>query len=428
MTRLTLPAGLRVLVVGGGGREHALAWACRRSRLVGAVHCAPGNGGTPQVATNHAVAATDGAGLARLARELEVQLAVLGPDAAVAAGVGDQLTAAGIPCVGPSAAAGRVESSKAHAKACMVQAGIASADFAVFDDWPAARDHIRAQSHPLVVKADGPCLGKGVFVCDDGREALRHAEALLQEGRLGAAGRRVVVEERLEGKELSLFALCDGERAVMLPSAEDYKRRRDGDRGPMTGGMGAVTPPQLAGWRDHTATALDTIVLPLLRELERQGTPYRGCLYVGAMLARGRLHVLEFNARFGDPEAEVLLPMLPDPVPWFWELAQGRLELPAPEPRPGHAVGVVVAAADYPEQPLIGQPITVPDPPAGDTLVFHMGTRRDPDGVLRASGGRVLCCVGTGPDRVAARARALAAVAAVQVPGADWRRDIAADH
>ena len=428
MTRPALPAGLRVLVVGGGGREHALAWACRRSPWVDAVHCAPGNGGTGAVASNHDLAATDGVGLARLARELGVQLAVLGPDAAVAAGVGDRLTAAGVACFGPSAAAGRVESSKAHAKACMARAGIATADFAVFDDWPRARRHIAAQPGPLVVKADGPCLGKGVFVCDDRTEALRRAEALLVGGRLGAAGRRVVVEERLEGPEVSLFALCDGERAVMLPSAEDYKRRADGDGGPMTGGMGAVTPPQLAGWREQTTGALDAIVLPLLRELRRQGTPYRGCLYVGAMRARGRLHVLEFNARFGDPEAEVILPVLPDPVPWFWEVAQGRLELPAPEPSGEHAVGVVVVDRGYPDQAATGAPVTAPDPLPGAAHLFQMGTRRDDRGLLWASGGRVLCCVGTGPDRTAARARAYAAVAAVGLPGADWRTDIAADR
>ncbi len=426
MTRTVLPAGLRVLVVGGGGREHALAWACGRSPLVEAVHCAPGNGGTGAVATNHPVPSTDGRGLARLARELGVELAVLGPDAAVAAGVGDELVAAGIPCVGPSQAAGRVESSKAHAKACMAEAGIATADFAVFDDWARARRHIQAQSRPLVVKADGPALGKGAFVCDDRGEALRAAEALLVEGRLGPAGRRVVVEERLEGHEVSLFALCDGERAVMLPPAADYKRRRDGDGGPMTGGMGAVTPPTCADARALNADALTAVVEPLLAVLRRGGTPYRGCLYVGAMLVRGRLQVLEFNARFGDPEAEVLLPVLPDLVPWLWQSAAGALDGGGPEPTGATAVGVVIADEGYPEAPRTDRPLRVPDPPPAGTLVFHMGTRRVADGGLRSTGGRILCCVGIGPDRQGARTRAYEAVRRVDAPGTSWRQDIAA--
>ncbi len=426
MTAPALADRLRVLVVGAGGREHALAWACARSPRVAAVACTPGNAGTAERWPTPSVAATDAAGLVALARAQATDLVILGPDSAVAAGVGDAMAAAGIACFGPTRAAGQVESSKAFAKACMDRAGIPTAPFAVFDDLAPARDFIRAHPGRLVVKADGLALGKGVTVCDTAAQAVAAATALLVGGARGEAGRRVVIEDRLEGEEISCFAVCDGEDAVMLLPARDYKRAHDGDRGPNTGGMGAFAPAR-PDWPAVNARVRREVVLPLLQELARQGAPYRGCLYVGGMVdpRTGAVTVLEFNARFGDPEAQVVLPLLPDPVPWLVGAATGQVGGLTPVPAAGAAVGVVATRRGYPGPVRLPVPLTGLDTVDASTLVFHMGTRRSAAG-WRAAGGRVLTCVATAPSLAEARQRAYGALARVRFPGQRQRQDIAA--
>ncbi|MHB8394704.1 MAG: phosphoribosylamine--glycine ligase, partial [Candidatus Dormibacteria bacterium] len=298
------PKGLRVMVVGSGGREHALAWACARSPLVGEVLSAPGNSGTARVGQNLELSVTDGPAIAKAALEARVDLVVVGPDAAIAAGVTDVVQRAGIACFGASRLAGELESSKAFAKRLMARVGIHTAAFDVFQEVEAARRHILEHPGPVVVKADGLALGKGAFVCPDSDSALQVVERLMVRGELGDPGRTIVVEEVLEGREVSLFAICDGQRAVMLPPACDYKRAFDGDLGANTGGMGGYCPPRELDTEAVNRRALEEIVTPVLAEMARLGRPFQGCLYIGAMFTGDRIQVLEFNARFGDPETE----------------------------------------------------------------------------------------------------------------------------
>ncbi|MGC8474468.1 MAG: phosphoribosylamine--glycine ligase, partial [Candidatus Dormibacteria bacterium] len=315
----------RVLVVGGGGREHALAWAARRSPEVELVLAAPGNPGSQEVAENVSVAATDARGLAELAAARGVTLAVLGPDAAVAAGVGDALSAAGIPCFGPTAAAGRLETSKVFAKRLMQRLGVPTADFRVCSSWEEAQAQLRGRPGEVVVKADGLALGKGAFVCAGAEEALQVARRLLVERELGEAGRQVVLEERLHGEEASFFALCDGARGWMLPPARDYKAALEGGSGPNTGGMGAYAPMTSLS-ADQLGEVRELIIEPTLAELARRGIDYRGVLYAGVMLTASGVRLLEYNVRFGDPEAEVLVPTVEgDLVELLGGVAQGHV-------------------------------------------------------------------------------------------------------
>ncbi|HVC38920.1 MAG TPA: phosphoribosylamine--glycine ligase [Candidatus Dormibacteraeota bacterium] len=422
----TIP-NLHVLVVGGGGREHALAWACRRSPLVERVTCAPGNAGTLSIGENRPVGATDAKGVVQLARSESVDLVLLGPDAAVAAGVGDALEAAGVPCFGPGQAAGKLESSKAFAKEVMGQAGVASPEAVAFDDHEEALRHLRGRGAPVVVKADGPALGKGVFVCRTLAEAEAALELLLRQRALGAAGARVLIEDCLSGEEASFFAICDGESAVMLPPARDYKQAFDHDRGSNTGGMGSYAPAPPLEWPELNRKVLREVVEPVLRQMVRRGTPYRGCLYVGAMLVGATIQVLEFNARFGDPETEVQLPLLGDIVPLLWQSAHGRLDLPAPAPRQGVCVGVVAVREPYPESVASGGAVLGISAAEGSGCrVFQMGTSLGAEGAIEVAGGRVLICTAVGPDRAAARDKAYQGLAAISFPGMRYRHDIGA--
>jgi phosphoribosylamine--glycine ligase len=420
-------SGLHVLVVGGGGREHALAWACQRSPLVGRVICAPGNAGTRIVGQNHPVAASDAEGVVKLARAEQVDLVVLGPDAAVAAGVGDALEQAQVRCFGPSRLAGRLESSKSFAKELMLRSGVPTAAFAVFEHHVEATEHVRWQGPPVVVKADGPALGKGAFVCLTLEEATAALDRLMLRRELGASGERVVIEEYLEGEEASFFAICDGDSAVMLPPARDYKRAFDGDLGDMTGGMGSYTPTSPDRWPELNRRVREEIVEPILAELRRLGTPYRGCLYVGAMVVGRAIQVLEFNARFGDPETEVQLPLLPDLVPLLLQSAAGELDSGDPQPTAGACVGVVAVREPYPA--AIEQGGGIRGLEAAEELgclVFHMGTRAAPGGAVEVAGGRVLICVAVDEDRQAARRRAYLGLGAISFPGMRYRLDIGA--
>jgi phosphoribosylamine--glycine ligase len=417
---------MKILIVGSGAREHALAWKCMQSVLTDRVFCTPGNGGTGGMAKNIRIPADDVANLVKFAKSEKIGLVVLGPESAVAAGVGDALRQEGIPVFGPGRDAGRIESSKSFAKELMRRAGIPTADFGVFAETGPARDWARARSGRVVVKADGLALGKGVIVCGSVDEAERAIDAMLVEHAFGRAGATVVVEERLEGPEVSLMAVTDGKRVIPLAAARDFKRAHDGDSGPNTGGMGAYSP--LADVSMELVTeAVEKVLQPVVRQLAADGAEYRGVLYAGLMLTAQGIRVLEFNARFGDPEAQVVLPRLKsDAVRLLLEAARGDL---APvgeldwDPRP--CVGIVVASAGYPDAYETGFPIdglaTIPP----GVLVFHAGTRYVPGQGLVTSGGRVLTLVALGNTVGEAREAVLETIGRVRFNGAFHRRDIA---
>ena len=400
---------LTVLVIGSGGREHALAWALSRDTDV---HIAPGNPGTAVVGTNHPVDAMDGEAVADLAAALAADLVVVGPEAPLVAGVADAVRARGIPVFGPSAAAAQLEGSKAFAKEIMEAAGVPTADARLCLDMGevvAALDEFGA---PYVVKDDGLAAGKGVIVTDDRDAAIRHA----------AGCRRVIVEDYLDGPEVSLFALSDGTSVLPFEPAQDFKRVGDGDTGPNTGGMGAYTPLPWAP-AGLVADVVDRVIQPTVDELRRRGTPFVGLVYAGLALTSRGLRVVEFNARFGDPETQPLLTRLKTPLSEvLLAAATGRLAGHPPlEWGSGAAVGVVVAAHGYPESPRKGDPITGADIEG----VFHAGTALDTDGRLVSAGGRVLTVVGTGDTLAEARDAAYAKVALIDLPGGFHRTDIA---
>jgi phosphoribosylamine---glycine ligase len=397
-----------------------------QSVLTDRVFCTPGNGGTGGMAKNIHIPADDVARLAKFAKSEKIGLAVLGPESAVAAGVGDALRREGIPVFGPDRAAGRIESSKSFAKELMRKAGIPTADFAVFSETGPARDWARAKSGRVVVKADGLALGKGVIVCASNDEADKAIEDMLVGHAFGRAGATVVIEERLEGPEVTLMAVTDGTRVIPLAAARDYKRALDGDGGPNTGGMGAYSPladvsPALV------AEAVEKVIEPAVRQLAEDGAEYRGVLYAQLMLTADGMQVLEFNARFGDPEAQVVLPRLrSDAVRLMLEAARGDLS-PVGElewdPRP--CVGIVVASGGYPDAYETGFPIdglaTIPP----GVLVFHAGTRYLPGQGLVTAGGRVLTMVALGDTLAEAREAVLGTIGRVRFNGAFHRRDIA---
>lgn len=417
----------RVLIVGSGGREHALAWACRRDAPDVSLIVAPGNGGTADMAENVPVDATDAPAIARLAAERDVDLVIIGPDAAAAAGVADACNARGILVFGPTAAAARIESSKTFAKQVMDAAGIPTARWLAGD----ASDRTRLSAFvaelggACVVKADGLALGKGVVVCGDVEEAERALDDCLADLRFGDAGRQVVVEELLSGAEVSVFGLSDGRNVRTLVPARDYKRIFDGDRGPNTGGMGALAPPPDAASNAFAEEMTRVVLDPCIAALSEQGHPFVGCLYAGLMLTPDGVRVLEFNARFGDPETQVVLPLLDESLLDVL-IACARGEVAggiAPAVR-GAAVGVVAAAAGYPGDVRRGDAITGIETLDGDVLCFQAGTARDVEGTLRTAGGRVLCITAIAPDLEAARARAYGNLARVQFDGMQTRTDI----
>ncbi|GLZ14026.1 phosphoribosylamine--glycine ligase [Actinomadura sp. NBRC 104425] len=409
---------MRVLVLGSGGREHALARALSLDPAVTALHCAPGNPGTAALGDNHALNATDPAAVVELARRLQAELVVVGPEAPLMAGVGDALREAGIPCFGPDRAAARIEGSKAFAKEVMAAAGVPTAASHVCESAQQAEAALDAFGPPYVVKDDGLAAGKGVVVTEDRDEALRHA----------AACGRVVIEEFLDGPEVSLFALCDGRNAVPLLPAQDFKRAYDGGKGPNTGGMGAYTPLPWAP-ADLVDEVMDAVVRPTVTELRRRETPYVGVLYAGLALTSKGVRVVEFNARFGDPETQVVLDRLATPLGGLLQAcATGGLD-PATrlEWRPGAAVTVVLAAENYPASPAKGDAITGLEEAAQvpDAYVLHAGTAVGPDGGLVSAGGRVLNVVGTGADLTRARERAYEALGRIGLRGSHHRTDIA---
>ena len=418
-----------ILVIGGGGREHALAWRLARDESVGRVRISPGNGGTSAAAEPVAdLDVTDPIAVARHATRERYGLVVIGPEAPLAAGVADELVSASVPTFGPTRAAARLESSKAFAKRQMERSGVPTAGSASFTDADAALAHIRASDRPPVVKADWLAGGKGVVVPESHEEAEAAVRAMFV---AVAPGARLLLEERLAGREVSAFALVSGSTVVPLVAACDYKRLGDDDVGPNTGGMGAYTPVPWFGARDLERAAAE-VFEPIAWRMARDGFPYHGVLYAGLMLTDDGPMVLEFNARFGDPEAQVLLPMLDgDLASALLGTAVGDRSLMEGSVgvRAGAAVGVVVASEGYPEAPIIEREIGGVEPATasddGERLVFHAGTRRDGSG-YRTAGGRVVTVVGRGSDLASARATAYAGVDEVTLAGGRYRRDIAA--
>ncbi len=419
---------MKVLVVGSGAREHALVWKCVQSDLVERVYCAPGNGGTGGMARNVPIGAADVVRIVDFAKRERLGLVVLGPEAAVDAGVGDALRAAGFNVFGPNRGAGRIESSKSFAKQLMVRAGIPTADFAVFTQPEPARGWARERNGRVAVKADGLARGKGVVVCASVAEASSAIDAMLVQGRFGKSGATIVLEERLEGPELSVLGVTDGTDVIALAPARDFKRAHDGDQGPNTGGMGAYSPP--AGVDGKVLSeVLEKVLKPAVRELADSGDEFRGVLYAGLMLTPAGIRTLEFNARFGDPEAQVVLPRLDsDFVTLALAAAKGTLaSLPEPTWNPKAAVGVVVASANYPDDALVksGLPIHgLAEMPRG-VQIFHAGTRFEPGRGLVTDGGRVVTSVALGDTVAEAREKALAGARQVRFQGAFFRTDIA---
>ncbi len=429
--------GRRVLVVGSGGREHALAVRLVADDGVDALIMAPGNPGMAALGRCVDVAVDDVTGLVALAREEHVDLVVVGPEVPLVAGLVDALAAVGIPAFGPSAGAAQLEGSKAFAKSVMDAAGVPTAGWVATssrDEALAALDRFAAPGVPWVVKADGLAAGKGVVVTADRAEAEAAIDAALVDGRFGDAGATLVIEEFLDGPERSLFAVCDGDDAVLLAPAQDHKRALDGDEGPNTGGMGAFCP--VAGFalgEPHVDALRDTVILPILRELARRGTPFRGLLYAGLVDTAAGPKVLEYNVRFGDPETQVVLPRLTSSlVDLLWASATGSAATGdgvASVPvtfGDDAAVTVVMASAGYPETSSRGDVIEgVADADALDSAqVLHAGTALDGEGRLVTAGGRVLAVTALGRDVDAARERAYRGVAHIRFDGARHRTDI----
>lgn len=417
----------RLLLLGSGGREHALAWKLAQSPRAERVFVAPGNAGTarePKCA-NVGLAVTDFPALIRFVREQGVDFVVIGPEDPLAAGAVDAFAAAGIPAFGPTAAAARIEASKAFARAFMARHGIPSPRYRTFTDYDEALAFLRRADFPVVIKASGLAAGKGVIVPADPDEAVAALRAMLIEGRFGPAGREVVIEERLEGREVSVLAFCDGERLALMPAAQDHKRVFDGDRGPNTGGMGAFAPALADEALLETIAA--TILRPTLAGLAAEGTPYRGVLYAGLMLTAAGPKVLEFNCRFGDPETQVILPLLADDLfTLLHDCAHGRLRPETVRWHGAAALCVVAAAAGYPgayDRGDLIEGLEIAETCAG-VKVFHAGTTLDADGRVRTAGGRVLAVTAWGDDLAQARTRAYDAMSTIAFRGMHYRHDI----
>ena len=425
---------MRVLVIGSGGREHALAWRLGQSDSVTEVLAAPGNYGTAQVGVNLAIADTDLDGIVAAAASNDVDLVVVGPELPLAMGLADRLEEAGIAVFGPAQAAARLESSKSFAREVMDAAGVPGPNYRVFDDAAAAIDYIDAAGRRLVVKADGLAAGKGVAMCATAAEARAAARACMDEGVFGEAGRTVVIEDWIEGPEISVFGFTDGVKLSALTAAADYKRIGDGDTGPNTGGMGSYAPAiywnaRLEEW------VREAVMLPVIAELGRRGCPYRGALYCGLMLVRGSgLRVLEFNCRLGDPETQVIMPQLvSDPAAVMLACAVGSLDdAPAVEWSGRPAVGVVMASGGYPGDYGTGYAVSGLGPEAddgtGNSLVFCAGVQADVGGNPVTAGGRVLCAVGRAATVRDARLRAYRRVRGIGFEGAYYRGDIGEDR
>src|SRR5437762_116568 len=417
---------MRILVIGSGGREHALAWKLRQSSEAERIFCAPGNAGTGEIAENVAIPAGDLDALLRFARENRVDLTVVGPDDPLAAGIVDLFAAEGLRAFGPTKSAARLEASKIFAKELMRAQKIPTAEARTFPDSGEALDYCERVKFPVVIKADGLALGKGVIIAPDAATAKSTIDEMMNRGRFGEAGRRIVIEQFLAGTECSLHALVDGTSYLLLESARDHKRALDGDQGPNTGGMGAFSPAN--NWNNKLQSQFETeIMQPLLHGLLQEGIKFRGLLYPGLIITSEGPRVLEFNCRFGDPETQALLPrMKSDLLPLLEATIDGTIDKCAIEWDTRAAVTVVLASAGYPDKYETGKSISGLDDAAKleDVRIFHAGTKRDA-GKIKTAGGRVLAVTALGSTIEAARARAYEAVSRIHFENCHYRRDIA---
>jgi phosphoribosylamine--glycine ligase len=417
---------MQLLLIGNGGREHALAWKLAQSSRVTRLLVAPGNGGTalPPKCENREVAVEDIAGLVALAQVEKVELVMVGPEVPLVAGVVDALQAAGIPTFGPSAAAARIEGSKAFSKEFMRCHNIPTARAEIFSDFDEAMRYLRGVDEVPVIKADGLAAGKGVVLPTGKVDAANVIKSILLDGKFGAAGQTVLLEERLEGPELSLFAFCDGKHARIMPAAQDHKRVWDDDAGPNTGGMGAIAPAPLA--TPALIEQIDrTILQPTLAGMAAEGMPFVGVLFIGLMITAAGPKVIEYNCRFGDPETQVILPLLEsDLVEILLACVEGRLHEVTPRWRTGAAITVVMASAGYPLEYETGVMITqIEAAEQLGCLVFHAGTKAMGDRLVTA-GGRVLAVTAVGKTLTDARSQAYKGVHAIHFNGAHYRKDI----
>ena len=420
---------MKVLVIGGGGREHAMAWKLNQSPKVTRVFVAPGNGGTALDSHLHNIDTTDVRALREWAQAEKIGLTVVGPEAPLAAGVVDEFRAHGLRIFGPTKAAAQLESSKAFSKAFMQRHGIPTADYETFTDAAAAHAFIDRLGVPLVVKADGLAAGKGVVVASTLQEAHDAVDFMLVDNKYGVVhndgGARVVIEAFLEGEEASFIVLCDGKNVAALATSQDHKRLQDGDAGPNTGGMGAYSPAPVVTADVH-ARAMREIILPTVRGMEKDGIPYTGFLYAGLMIdAQGRPKALEFNCRMGDPETQpILLRMKSDFLEVLAAAIDGKLDALELQWDRRTALGVVMAAHGYPDSPRKGDAINGLPTEADDAVVFHAGTALDEAGVLRTSGGRVLCVTVLADNVRQAQQRAYDVARGIYFDGVQYRRDI----
>jgi len=416
---------VKVLIVGGGGREHALAWKIAQSPKVSKVLVAPGNAGTAAIAENLDLWPADVEGLGKAAKEKGIDLVMVGPEAPLASGIVDYFNYLGIPIFGPTRAAAQIESSKVFARQLMEERGIPCPKGAIFSSHSEASEYLQKQHPPIVIKADGLAAGKGVIIADSLPEAQKALDDIMAERMFGSAGHRVIIDNYLSGPEVSLIAFTDGKTVSPMMPACDYKKVGDNDQGPNTGGMGSYSPPGLLS-RQMVKDVARGILSPTVKALAKAGMPYKGVLYAGLMIVRGLPVVLEFNARFGDPETQVILPLLKtDLVDILLAVIRGKLAEIKIEWRPQACVGVVMSSGGYPGSFKTGLPVKGIESVDKDVLVFHAGTKLGNDGVIYTDGGRVLTVVGVGKNMAEARQKVYSNIGKIRFEGSYYRKDIA---
>jgi phosphoribosylamine--glycine ligase len=416
---------LKILVVGGGGREHTLVWKIVQSPRVEKVFAAPGNAGTAAIAENLDLRPTDIEGLGKAAKEKGIDLVVVGPEAPLASGIVDYFNSLGVPIFGPTKAATQVESSKVFARNLMEKYGIPCPKGAIFSSYSNAREYLREQHPPVVIKADGLAAGKGVIIAGSLAEAHKALGDIMEAKIFGSAGDRVIIDKYISGREVSLIAFADGKTVSPMVPACDYKKIGDNDQGSNTGGMGSYSPPGFFS-AGMTEKVTKDILLPAVQAMAKEGMLYKGVLYVGLMIVDGEPVVLEFNARFGDPETQVVLPLLKtDLVDILMAVVQGNLDRVKIEWSPEACVGVVMASGGYPGSYKTGFPIRGIDSVDKDVLVFHAGTKLGDDGIIYTDGGRVLTVVGVGKDMAEAREKVYRNIPNIYFEGCHYRKDIA---
>ncbi len=416
---------MKLLVLGNGAREHALVWKIKQSARVKEIYAVPGNAGTAGAARNINLSSSDIPAIVKKAKELEIDLVVVGPEAPLAAGIVDQLQAAGIPVFGPSKAAAQLESSKVFSRELMQKHGIPCAAGRHFTDYGEAMSFLKSHKLPVVVKADGLAAGKGVTVANSMEDALKALDSIMKAKAFGTAGDRVIIEECLVGKEVSLLAFTDGETAIPMVPACDYKRVFDGDEGPNTGGMGSYSPPGFFG-ADMSQNILTTVIQPTIDAMRKSGMPYKGVLYTGLIMTATGPMVLEYNARFGDPETQAILPRLKtDIVDIMLAVVNSNLKKMKIQWNSDPCVGVVMASGGYPGEYKKGFPITVSNKLEDDVTVFYAGAKKLDDGRIVTDGGRVLTVTATGKTIKEARDKVYRNITHVNFEGCHYRKDIA---